>query len=186
MWDSQRAQHIWAECKRIAQIGITTTCNSYQEAIRSLEDPNTNDDDELNQLRTVIKQNLVVYALWVLYSADKSINTLKQQKQINDEVIDAWPQTIMYKYTMLIKGDIQLLLYHKRELALNKATSRGDTNVKCSWFSEREKMMERHKFTSINLSKLNNEQQVLYTTIWKDLVEVSNSALTVRPFHDPG
>ena len=68
LWDNQLAQHIWAECKRIrAQIGIvTTTFNSYQEAIRSLEDPNTNDDDELNQLRTVIKQHLVVYALWVL------------------------------------------------------------------------------------------------------------------------
>ena len=90
----------------------------------------------------------------------------------------------MYKYTMLIKEDIKLLLYHKRELALNKTKGRGDNKVKC--FSEREKITERHKFTSINLSKLTNEQQVLYTTIWKDLVEVSNSALTVRPFHDPG
>ena len=185
MWDSQLAQHIWAECKRIlAQIGITITFNSYQEAIKSLEDPNTNDEDELNQLRIVIKQNLVVYALWVLYSADKSINTLNQQKQITDEVIDAWPQTIMYKYNMLIKEDIKLLLYHKRELALNKTKGRGDNKVKC--FSERDKIIERHKFSNINLSKLSNEQQILYTTIWKDLVEVSNSALTVRPFHDPG
>ena len=174
-----------AECKRIlAQIGITITFNSYQEAIKSLEDPNTNDEDELNQPRIVIKQNLVVYALWVLYSADKSINTLNQQKQITDEVIDAWPQTIMYKYNMLIKEDIKLLLYHKRELALNKTKGRGDNKVKC--FSERDKIIERHKFSNINLSKLTKEQQILYTTIWKDLVEVSNSALTVRPFHDPG
>ena len=120
----------------------------------------------------------------MLYSADKSINTLNQQKQINDEVIDAWPQTIMYKYNMLIKEDIKLLLYHKRELALNNTKGRGDNKVKC--FSERDKIIERHKFSNINLSKLSKEQQVLYTTIWKDLVEVSNSALTVRPFHDPG
>ena len=165
-------------------MGVVITFNSYQEAIKSLEDPNTNDDDELNQLRTVIEQNLVVYALQVLYSADKTINTLKQQKQIKDELIDSWPQTIMYKYTMLIKEDIQLFLYHKRELALNKTKSRGDVRVKC--FSEREKIIERHKFTSINLNKLSSEQQVLYTTIWKDLAEVSNSALIVRPFHDPG
>ena len=83
---------------------------------------------------------------------------------------------------MLIKEDIQLLLYHKRELALNtcKTKNRGDVRVKC--FSEREKIIERHKFTSINLNKLSNEQreqQVLYTMIWKDLIEVSNSALTV-------
>ena len=108
---------------------------------------------------------MVVYALWVLYSADKSVNTLKQQKQINDELIDSWPTTVMFKYTILIKEDIQLLLYHKRELALNKRKSSGDSNAKCSRFSEREKIMERHKFTSIKLNKLNDEHKSLYTTI---------------------
>ena len=34
LWDSQLAQHIWNECKRVlAQIGIIATFNSYHEAI---------------------------------------------------------------------------------------------------------------------------------------------------------
>ena len=49
-----------------------------------------------------------------------------------------------YKYNMLIKEDIKLLLYHKRELALNKTKGRGDNKVKC--FSERDKIIERHKW----------------------------------------
>ena len=90
------------------------------------------------------------------------------------------------KYTQLVNEDIKLLLYHKRELALCRKKSRGDSNAKCSCFSEREKIMERYKFSSIMLNKLNDEQESIYTTIWRDLEEVGNSALVVKPFRDPG
>ena len=46
------------------------------------------DGDETEKLKLIAKQNIIVFALWSLYSADKKINNLNQTNQLTDESVD--------------------------------------------------------------------------------------------------
>ena len=69
--------------------------NSYQKAILLLERLSIVTDDQIAKLRAVITQNLVVYALWVLYCGDKRINELKGKDELTDSTIDNWIEYIV-------------------------------------------------------------------------------------------
>ena len=82
------ASILWQECKQVLfKVGITLSVDSYQDAIIALHD-DIDENDEVNKLRVIIKQNLITYCLWALYTADKKINEFKQLNQISDELID--------------------------------------------------------------------------------------------------
>ena len=49
-------------------------------------------------------------------------------------------------------------------------------------FNEREKVIERLKFITINPDKLNANQMDLFKLIWHDLVEFTNQSLVIPPF----
>ena len=46
------------------------------------------DQPSLSNIKAIIAQNLQVFALWVLYTSDKEINTLKQNNKLDDKTID--------------------------------------------------------------------------------------------------
>ena len=88
LWKSPIATILWQECKRVlSKVELTLHVNSYQEAIIALNE-DLDEDDELSKLRATIKQNLITYCLWVLYTVDKKINEFKQLNQISDELIE--------------------------------------------------------------------------------------------------
>ena len=111
---------------------------------------------------------MITYCLWTLYTADKKINEFKQLNQISDELIDTWPLYVIDNFTSLVRNDIKLMLYHKRELDMTKKTVNGNKKTPC--FNGREHIMVRHGSSRIKLDQLTAEQILLYKTIWKDLI----------------
>ena len=156
--------------------------NSYQEAILLLERLSIVTDDQTAKLRAVITQNLIVYALWVLYCGDKRINELKGKEELTDSKIDNWIEYIVSNFSILVTQEVKLLLYHRRELALTSKKMKSDSKKLIASYTEREKMIARLSFVPIVLDKLSASQIDLYKEIWYDLVEITNAALAVRPF----
>ena len=187
LWKSQVATALWQECKQVLfKVGITLSVGSYHDAITALQD-NIDDNDEVNKLRAIIKQNLITYCLWTLYTADKKIHEFKQLNQISDELIDTWPLYVIDNFTSLVRNDIKIMLYHKRELDMTKKiVTIVNGNKKTPCFNGREQIMVRHGSSRIKLDQLTAEQILLYKTIWKDLIEITSSSLVVKPFRDPG
>ena len=156
--------------------------NSYQEAILLLERLSIVTDDQTAKLKAVITQNLIVYALWVLYCGDKRINELKGKEELTDSKIDNWIEYIVSNFSILVTQEVKLLLYHRRELALTSKKMKSDSKKLIASYTEREKMIARLSFVPIVLDKLSASQIDLYKEIWYDLVEITNAALVVRPF----
>ena len=90
----------------------------------------------------------------------------------------------MDNFTSLVRNDIKLMLYHKRELDITKKIVNGNKKTPC--FNGREQIMVRYSISRIKLDQLTAEQTVLYRTIWKDLIEIVSSSPVVKPFRDPG
>ena len=85
-------------------------------------------------------------------SANKKINNLKQTNQLTDEIVDNWIRTVTESFERLVHDDIRLVLYHRREITINIKIVIDDRATAA--FNEREKVIERLKFTIINLDKL--------------------------------
>ena len=87
-----------------------------------------------------------------MYSADKKINNLKQTNQLKDETVDNWIRTVTDTFERLVQDEIRFVLHHRTEIAINaKIVFDGRAMVA---FNEREKVIERLKFTTINLDRL--------------------------------
>ena len=181
LWDSPMARSVWTKAREILDtIRLDLTASSYHEAIWELVNSDATDGDETEKLRSVTIQNVTIFALWVLYSADKKINELKQTDQVTNEKVDNLVRTVTENFERMVHDEISVLLHHRREIALNtKITIDGRATTT---FSEREKVPQRLKFTVINLDKLTTSQIDLFELIWQDLVEFTNQSLAVLPF----
>ena len=119
LWESPMARSVWTKAREIlGMIGLDLTASSYHEAIWGLAHADAIDGDETEKLRSVTKQNLTIFALWVLYSADKKINELKQTNQLTDEKVDNWVRTVTENFERLVYDEISLLLRYRREMSL--------------------------------------------------------------------
>ena len=79
-------------------------------------------------------------------------NNLKQTNQLTDESVDNWIRTTTDNFERLVHDEIRLVLHHRREIAINtKIVIDGRATVA---FDEREKVIERLKFITINPVKL--------------------------------
>ena len=153
---------------------------SYHEAIWELANTDVTDGGETDKLKHIAKQNIIVFALWSLYSADKSIDNLKRTNKLTDEAVDKWIHTVTDRFERLVHDDIRMALHHSREVALNtKVVIDGRATVA---FNEREKVIERLKFMPMNPDKLTVNQMDLFKSIWHDLVQFTNQPLVVPPF----
>ena len=86
LWQSPIARSVWTSAKAILnKIDLDLTVSTYHEAIWDLVSDDATDGDETEKLKQIVKQNITVFALWVLYSADKRINHLKQSNKLTDE-----------------------------------------------------------------------------------------------------
>ena len=123
---------------------------------------------------------MIVFALWSLYAADKKINNLKQTNQLIDETVDNWIRTITDNFERLVHDEIRLVLHHRREISINtRVVIDGRATAA---FNEREKVIERLKFITINPDKLTADQMNFFKPIWHDLVEFTNQSLVIPPF----
>ena len=181
LWDSPIAKSVWTLAKLILnRIDLNLDASSYHEAIWELVNNNATDGDETDKLKLMAKQNIIVFALWSLYSADKKINNLKQTNQLKDETVDNWIRTVNDNFERLVHEEIRLVLHHRREIAISaKIIVDGRATVA---FNEREKVIERLRFTTIHLDKLDANQMDFFKSIWSDLVEFTNQSLIIPPF----
>ena len=162
------------------KINIDLSASSYHEAIWELVNTDATDGDETDKLKLIAKQNIIVFALWTLYSADKSTNNLKRTNKLTDEAVDKWILTVTDGFERLVHDDIRMALHHRREVALNtKVVIDGRATVA---FNEREKVIERLKFVPINPDKLTASQMDFFKSIWHDLVQFTDQSLVVPPF----
>ena len=91
-----------------------------------LVNPDT-EQDPVNKLNIIIQQNIKVLALWVLYTADKQINTLKQNNELNDKLIDKWPTKVLSNFLSLVQDEVKLLLHHHTDLLLEAKAEDPDS-----------------------------------------------------------
>ena len=179
--DSPIARSVWLSATDILNsISIDLSASSYHEAIWELVNTDATDGDETDKLKHIVKQNIIVFALWSVYSADKSINNLKRTNKLTDEAIDKWIRTVIDRFERLVHDDIRMTLHHAREAALNNNVVIDGTATMA--FNEREKVIERLKFVPLNLDKLTESQMDLFKTIWSDLVQITNQSLVVPRF----
>ena len=154
--------------------------SSYHEAIWDLVNTDATDGDETDKLKLIAKQNMIICALWTLYSADKTINNLKQTNQLTDEAVDNWIRTVTGKFERLVHDEIRLVLHHRREIALTtKIVIDGRATVA---FNERDRVIERLKFLAINPDNLTASQMEVFRLVWHDLVQFTNQSLVIPPF----
>ena len=181
LWDSPIARSVWLSATDIlSSINIDWSASSYHEAIWELVNTDATNGDETDTLKHIAKQNIIVFALWCLYSADKSINNLKRTNKLTDEAVDKWIHTVTDRFERLVHDDIRMTLHHRREVALNnKVVIDGRATMA---FNEREKVIERLKFVPLNLDKLTESQMDLFKSIWRDLVQFTNQSLVIPPF----
>ena len=105
----------------------------------------------------------------------------KQQDQLTDEMTDNWICSVTSNFQLLVKGEINMLLFHQRQIDITRKRQVGN-NMR-DGHSEREKRFIRMGFPQISLDKLSESQVDLYRNIWCcDLVEIANKALVVKPF----
>ena len=104
------------------RIDLDLTASSYHEVIWDLASDDATDGDETENLKRIVKQNITVFVLWALYSADKRINDLKQTNQLSDEKVDNWIHDVTDKFERLVYDEIWLLLHHRREIAIHMRT----------------------------------------------------------------
>ena len=108
------------------------------------------------------------------------MNNLNQMNQLKDETVDNWIRTVTDNFERLVHDEIRLVLHHRREIAISaKIIVEGRATVA---FNEREKAIERLKFTTIHLDKLDASQMDFFESIWSDLVEFTNQSLIIPPF----
>ena len=180
MWESPIARSVWTSARAILnRIDLDLTVSSDHEAIWDLASDDATDGDETEKLKWIAKQNITVFALWALYSADKRINDLKQMNQLTDEKVDNWIQDVTDKFERLVYNEIWLLLHHRREIAIHIKIVIDDRTV--ATFNQREQVIERLKFTAINHDKLTTNQKEIYSLVWHDLVEFVNPSLVIPP-----
>ena len=118
LWESPIAKSVWTSAREILnEINLVLAASSYHEAIWEMVNNDATDGDETDKLKLIAKQNIIVFALWTLYSADKAINNLKQTNQLTDEAVDNWICTITGKFERLVHDEIRLVLHHRREIA---------------------------------------------------------------------
>ena len=110
----------------------------------------------------------------------RKINNLKQTNQLTDETVDNWICTITENFERLVHDEIRLVLHHRREIAINIRIVIDDRATAA--FNEREKVIERLEFTTINLDKLTPDQMKFVTLIWHDLVRFTNPSLVIPLF----
>ena len=73
LWDSPMVKSVWTLAKLILnRIHLKLAASSYHEAIWDLVNNDATDGDETDKLKLMAKQNIIVFALWSLYSADKN------------------------------------------------------------------------------------------------------------------
>ena len=144
---------MWRECKTILHaIKIPFNCDSYYSAILALDDPNLQHADEEVKLRAIIKQNLTTYSLWTLYTAERKINEAKLKNELTDEMIDDWPGNVTAEFQLLVKDEIRMRLFHKRQIDISRKFQVGNKWKSCH--SEREKYFIRSSYTFIDTGKL--------------------------------
>ena len=117
LWESPIARSVWTSAKAILnEINLVLAASSYHEAIWEMVNNDATDGDETDKLKLIAKQNIIVFALWTLYSADKAINNLKQTNQLTDEAVDNWIRTITGKFERLVHDEIRLVLHTEERL----------------------------------------------------------------------
>ena len=157
LWESPIARSVWTSARAILnRIDLDLTVSSYHEAIWDLANDDATDGDEPEKLKRIAKQNITVFALWALYSADKKINDLKQTSQLTDEIVDNSIHDVTDKFERLVYDEIWLLLHHRREIAIHKKVVIDDITIAA--FNQREQVIKRLKFTVINHDKLTFSQ----------------------------
>ena len=186
LWDSPIAKLVWKECKLIlSSLGLNLNLNSYHNSILNLMLNPDPDQPSLSNIRAIIAQNLQVFALWVLYTSDKEINTLKQNNKLDDKTIDEWPQHVLSHYLRLVQDEIKLLPHHDQDLQIKAKRADPITGRKKPVFDAREQQLKRISLPIINLEHLSDEHTYLYSQTWcalDALVEITNGALVVKPF----
>ena len=124
-------------------------------------------------------------ALWVLYTSDKEINTLKQKNELDDKTIDNWPNHVLSHYLRLVQDEIKLLPHHEQELQLKAKKLSPTTNKLVPIYDVREQTLRRTALPVIDLENLNACHIDLFNQTWcilDTLVEITNGALVVKPF----
>ena len=100
--------------------------------------------------------------------------------QLKDETVDNWISTVTDNFERLVHEEIRIVLHHRREIAISSIMIvDGRATVA---YNEREKVIERLRFTTIHLDKLDANQIDFFKSIWSDLVEFTNQSLIIPPF----
>ena len=72
------------------------------------------------------------------------------------------------------------MLHHRRGIAIHVRVVIDDRATAA--FNERDKVIERLKFTTINLDKLTPDKMQIFKLIWHDLVQFIYQSLVIPPF----
>ena len=104
-WDSPQATHVWKHISKILtsihlKLDITSP---YQIPLILLPNLSTTPD-----LKTLARQQLILTAMYTLYTAEKELLTLHQNNEVNLTKLQYWPNEVFHKLETRIHLLIQL------------------------------------------------------------------------------
>ena len=118
---------------------------------------------------TIIRTNLMLEAVWTLYSREKELNDLYKNgtNAIPDKTIDLWPKACVTTFRFYV---VKIALSHRHTMKIARSRS----------MPVRNKLLRDTK----HYDQLNTNEITMYNNTWvkTDLVQITNEALVVKPF----
>ena len=144
---------------------VTLHLSKYQDVYREIESADLSDE------ATMIRINIMIEVLWVLYSKDKELNDLYMYKNghnvIEDRTIDPWLKTTLGK----LKDQFLTHAFAHKHNIQTMANRKLDIRTRL--------LLDTKHYTELSDEQIQNYEN---TWVKTDLVQITNKALVTAPF----
>ena len=142
---------------------VTLHLSKYQDVYREIESADLSDE------ATMIRINIMIEVLWVLYSKDKELNDLYKNGHnvIEDRTIDFWLKTALGK----LKDQFLTHAFAHKHNIQTMANRKLDIRTRL--------LLDTKHYTELSDEQIQNYEN---TWVKTDLVQITNKALVTAPF----
>ena len=174
LWTSIPAMNVWSLAKTtLDNLQIAYTINTWKDIFRMLD---KDYKDIIDDIRLIIKHNIVITTIYSLYASYKALTDLKTSGKLTDKEIDMYPNSTINHFQFQLRNLIYLTPAYAREASKKKRTKQGTLLM-----NAREQAMA--PTLDLGYDPLSTANEQLFAELWipAGYVRISNKILTVRP-----
>ena len=174
LWTSIPAMNVWSLANTtLDNLQIAYTINTWKDIFRMLD---KDYKDIIDDIRLIIKHNIVITTIYSLYASYKALTDLKTSGKLTDKEIDMYPNSTVNHFQFQLRNLIYLTPAYAREASKKKRTKQGTLLM-----NAREQAMALA--LDLGHGPLSTANEQLFAELWipAGYVRISNKILTVRP-----